>query len=360
MIAAFVAVSAVFVSCDKDDDAPSINVRINGTDRITHTVEAGEQVTVVVEYDAPGRIRRIEFEVVGGTNVTGFPKTSGFLNNETDRITLVWNLTGDLPSGATDLGTLASGTHNFTTRITDGNENSANRQISITVNAGAAHVAVTDITGVPTTATIGTPLTLTGTVVPETATNKTIAWSVVTEGTTAAGAAITGGNILNATGAGNVVVMATVANGLTATTPYTKNFTIAVGGGALGSAENFSLARPERDDLLQQNATVGIRWVDNLDATQARFAPTSGTTMVEITQAIHAGITTQAGLKAAYDAVPSGSVMDDASRITVGPAGSGFTQRYFITKRGDDHFLLHMLTLTFNAGVNTATFSFRR
>jgi hypothetical protein len=41
-------------------------------------------------------------------------------------------------------------------------------------------IAVTNITGVPTAATIGVDLTLTGTVVPSNATNKTIVWSIAT------------------------------------------------------------------------------------------------------------------------------------------------------------------------------------
>ena len=88
-----------------------------------------------------------------------------------------------------------------------------------------AFVAVTDITGVPTTATAGTALTLTGTVAPATATNKTITWAVKTQGTT--GATITG-STLNTTAAGTATVTATIANGKTATTPYTKDFTITV------------------------------------------------------------------------------------------------------------------------------------
>ena len=45
------------------------------------------------------------------------------------------------------------------------------------------YVAVTDITGIPTEMTAGEDLTLTGTVTPETATNKAITWSVKDAGT---------------------------------------------------------------------------------------------------------------------------------------------------------------------------------
>jgi formylglycine-generating enzyme required for sulfatase activity len=90
---------------------------------------------------------------------------------------------------------------------------------------GAPFVAVTGITGVPTAGTIGADLPLSGTVTPENATNKTIVWSVKSAGTT--GAAITG-NTLSSTGAGTVVVTATIADGLGAGTPWTQDFSITV------------------------------------------------------------------------------------------------------------------------------------
>jgi hypothetical protein len=101
------------------------------------------------------------------------------------------------------------------------------QDFTIIVNAAPpSFVAVTNITGVPTTATAGTALNLAGTVAPTNATNKTITWSVKTAGTT--GATVTG-STLNVPAAGTVNVTATIANGLTASTPYTKDFTITVG-----------------------------------------------------------------------------------------------------------------------------------
>jgi hypothetical protein len=90
-------------------------------------------------------------------------------------------------------------------------------------------VAATGITGVPSGALIGTPLALSGTVAPDNATNKTIAWSVKSAGIT--GAAISG-NTLTATTAGSVTVTATITNGKTATTPYTQDFAITITGGS--------------------------------------------------------------------------------------------------------------------------------
>ena len=86
-------------------------------------------------------------------------------------------------------------------------------------------IPVTNITGVPASATAGTPLTLNGTVSPSNATNQTIVWSVTNAGTT--GATITG-NTLNTTNTGSVTITATVVNGQTASTNYTQNFTVTV------------------------------------------------------------------------------------------------------------------------------------
>ena len=88
-------------------------------------------------------------------------------------------------------------------------------------------VAVTDITVALDSMVWGSPLKLVGTVVPDSATNKAIVWSIVADSTTAPGAAISA-DTLRATGAGTAVVRATVTNGATATTNYTKNFTIKV------------------------------------------------------------------------------------------------------------------------------------
>jgi hypothetical protein len=93
-----------------------------------------------------------------------------------------------------------------------------------TVTVSPAMVAVTGITGVPASGTVGT-LTLTGTVTPANATNQTIVWSVKTVGTTGANIS---GNTLTATAVGTVVVTATIANGTAAGTDYTQDFSIGI------------------------------------------------------------------------------------------------------------------------------------
>jgi len=84
-------------------------------------------------------------------------------------------------------------------------------------------IPVTDIAGVPATATVGTPLTLTGTVTPSEASYKTIIWTVASAGTT--GAVITG-NQLFVTAAGTAVITATVINGTSMGNNFTKSFYI--------------------------------------------------------------------------------------------------------------------------------------
>ncbi|MCL1856770.1 MAG: hypothetical protein FWF84_03895, partial [Kiritimatiellaeota bacterium] len=101
---------------------------------------------------------------------------------------------------------------------------------TITVTAASTpFVPVTNITGVPTTATVGEPLTLGGTVLPSNATHKTIVWSVSDDGGT--DAAITG-NILAATIPGTVTLTATIEGGLAAGTDYTRDFTLVISASA--------------------------------------------------------------------------------------------------------------------------------
>jgi len=88
-----------------------------------------------------------------------------------------------------------------------------------------SHVPVTSITGVPTMATAGKPLYLTGVVNPNNAKNKNIAWSIKSPGNTNATIA---GSILNAPSAGNVIIAANIANGATAVTNYKEEFNISV------------------------------------------------------------------------------------------------------------------------------------
>jgi hypothetical protein len=85
-------------------------------------------------------------------------------------------------------------------------------------------VEVEDVINVNATAVAGTPLTLSGTVIPNDATYRKIGWSIFDEGTT--GATITN-NELNTIAQGTVIVTATVNYDVSGTA-YSQNFTIVV------------------------------------------------------------------------------------------------------------------------------------
>jgi len=108
-------------------------------------------------------------------------------------------------------------------------------EVSFRVNDNPV-VPVTNITGVPATAMVGIPLTLTGTIIPSDATNQTIEWSVKNAGTT--GATISG-NIFNTTATGTAEITATIENGTAVGTDYKQNFSINVNPVGI-SESNFS------------------------------------------------------------------------------------------------------------------------
>ena len=95
---------------------------------------------------------------------------------------------------------------------------------------------VTSIVNVPTAATVNTPLTLTGTVVPEDAANKTIVWSLADGGGIATGATVENG-MFQASSAGMATVLATIEDGIAAGEPYTQVFDISVSADIPGGPE---------------------------------------------------------------------------------------------------------------------------
>jgi hypothetical protein len=78
--------------------------------------------------------------------------------------------------------------------------------------------AVTTISGLPYTAVVNVPLTLSGTVLPADADNQTIVWSIINAGTT--GATLSSGNILTATTTGTVRMKAQIVNGYASGVDY--------------------------------------------------------------------------------------------------------------------------------------------
>ncbi len=185
-------------------------------------------ITVNEAYQKVTDITGVATEATAGTDLT----LAGTIApaNATNQ-TIVWTVKDAGTTGATVVGntlsTTGAGEVVVTATVANGETETTDyiKDFTITVNAATTYQKVTDITGVATEATAGTDLTLAGTIAPANATNQTIVWTVKDAGTTGATVA---GNTLSTTGAGEVVVTATVANGETETTDYTKDFTITV------------------------------------------------------------------------------------------------------------------------------------
>lgn len=126
-------------------------------------------------------------------------------------------------------------------------------------------VPVINIVNVPDSTAAGVPLTLTGTVIPENATNQTIIWSVESAGTT--GATITD-NILNTTGAGIAVVKATIKNGVAENEDYVRNFNIKISE-IIGISENelnkVNIYSYLNTIYIKNEATVALKSVEIFD-----------------------------------------------------------------------------------------------
>jgi hypothetical protein len=197
---------------------------------------------------------------VAVTNITGVPTaaTAGTAlaltstvepSNATNK-TIVWSVvSGSASVSGSTLNPTGAGTVTVRATITNGTAQGTNytKDFNITVNSSSSFVAVTNITEVPTAATVGTALSLTGTVEPAAATNKTIIWSVVS------GSASVSGSTLNPTGAGTVTVRATITNGTAQGTNYTQNFTITVN----------NVPFPENGTLAEK-----LAWVENANNVQ--------------------------------------------------------------------------------------------
>jgi hypothetical protein len=112
-----------------------------------------------------------------------------------------------------------------------------------------AFVAVTGISGIPTTGTVGTVVVLNGTVTPATATNKTVVWSVTIPG---AGVTAINGTSFTPAAAGTLTLTATIADGAAAGVPYTQDFPISV------SAAAPSFNSSVNEDTANNAATLGL------------------------------------------------------------------------------------------------------
>ncbi|MCL1809861.1 MAG: InlB B-repeat-containing protein, partial [Clostridiales bacterium] len=145
----------------------------------------------------------------------------------------IWTVKDAGTTGATivngnRMNTTDVGTAVLTATIVNGRGTGVDFVKDFPIAVGSApFVAVESIAGLPSEATVGEPLVLTGTVMPSDATNKTIEWDIAEAAFT--GAKITGGNIFEATSGGTVVISATVRNGSNnGTSDYVRSFTVTV------------------------------------------------------------------------------------------------------------------------------------
>ena|GEM_PF-891554 len=174
------------------------------------------------------------------TSITGVPesKVSGqtiplsgsvLPANATGQV-ITWSVqsagtTGALISG-NQLTTTAAGTVTVTATVVNGGlTENTNFNQNFTIAVTPPHIPPHTITGVPESKVAGQTITLSGTVMPPSATEQTITWSVASAGTTGANIS---GNQLSTTAAGTATVTATIANAISAGQNFTQNFTITV------------------------------------------------------------------------------------------------------------------------------------
>jgi endo-1,4-beta-xylanase len=104
------------------------------------------------------------------------------------------------------------------------------KEFEIIISPPDAFVPVANITGVPSTATAGSPASLSGAVVaPNTATHKNISWVVKDAGGTGVtNAMVAAGSSFTPGAAGTLILTARIASGQEEGVPYTQDFAIEI------------------------------------------------------------------------------------------------------------------------------------
>jgi endoglucanase len=200
----------------------------------------GFAMVACVSPDDPGGGETPDFIAV--TDIAGLPShkqvdtdltlSGTVLPTEATNKNITWSIADAGNTGATVTGsvlkTTAVGTATVTATVINGASETTDytKNFTISVTNVIPFIPVSNIIGVPTTTTAGTDLALIGLVEPSDATNKTIAWSIATTNNLNGATVVNG--VLKTTAAGTATVTATVVNGATTTTDYTKNFTITV------------------------------------------------------------------------------------------------------------------------------------
>ncbi|MDR2477386.1 MAG: leucine-rich repeat domain-containing protein, partial [Treponema sp.] len=216
---AVLGVFALFTACDQPVDNDKSSLTIDQLD-----------LSGLVAAPGIGNTPDTAITTAQYTGTIAWKDSSGAVHTGAFAASTVYtaHITLTAKSGYTFLG-IAAGSFTYSGAAVSqsaGSGTSLTLTITFPATAGS-FVPVTSILGVPSSAIVGTALTLTGTVEPADATNKTIRWSVKTDGNTAGGT-ITGTNTLNTTQAGSVTVIAAIVNGTSGGTAFTTEFTIMV------------------------------------------------------------------------------------------------------------------------------------
>ena len=167
-------------------------------------------------------------------------------HNATNR-NIIWSVVNDGNTGSTINGNILNaqraGTVTVRATIVNGRGHGQDFTQDIGITVVESHIPVTSITGVPTTATAGTTLSLITvvgnpllppsspldffvTVIPNNATNRQIWWTMVDAGNT--GATVHPFGSITTLRPGTVTIRATIANGISANQDFTQDFIIVV------------------------------------------------------------------------------------------------------------------------------------
>jgi len=142
---------------------------------------------------------------------------------------ITWSVSGgDVPGASVSgivLNVPTAGSVIVRATIRNGADRDMDYVQDFSISVTSVHIPVSNIAGIPTSMTAGTPIALSGTVAPSNATNHLISWSIQHDG--GANASVSG-NILSAAAAGTVVVRATITNGASDNTNYVQDFSIEV------------------------------------------------------------------------------------------------------------------------------------
>jgi len=204
--------------------------QLNSSKALTVTTNAEAKFAITVPFVAVTDITDVPETATVGTEVN-LSGAKVVPENATNK-TIVWTVKDAGTTGVTGVTDgkftpTAAGTLVLTATINDGTAVGTPFTKDFTITVSVPFVAVTDITDVPETATVGTEVNLSGAkVAPENATNKTIVWTVKDAGTTGV-TGVTDGKF-TPTAAGTLVLTATINDGTAVGTPFTKDFTITV------------------------------------------------------------------------------------------------------------------------------------